>query len=80
MDQGLFDTVLRVTKDYWFLITLVASVVLTLAYMIVFRVNPWTSNGRRNCGAIECGFIIRLDTPCSREGISPMPMLNSKKH
>src|SRR5688572_28262829 len=41
MDQGLLDTVLRVTKDYWFLITLIASVVLTLAYMIVFRVNPW---------------------------------------
>lgn len=41
MDQSFLDTVLRVTKDYWFLITLVASVLLTLAYMIVFRVNPW---------------------------------------
>jgi hypothetical protein len=41
MEEGFLDTVLKATKDYWFLITLVASVVLTLAYMIVFRVNPW---------------------------------------
>ena len=41
MDQSFLDSVLKATKDYWFLITLVASVVLTLAYMIVFRVNPW---------------------------------------
>lgn len=41
MDQTFFDSILRATKDYWFLITLVASVVLTVAYMIVFRVNPW---------------------------------------
>ena len=39
--MDLFDSVLKVTKDYWFLITLVASVVLTLVYMVVFRVNPW---------------------------------------
>ncbi|HEX6127009.1 MAG TPA: hypothetical protein VFZ23_16670 [Pyrinomonadaceae bacterium] len=41
MDQSFLDSVLKATKDYWFLITLVASIVLTLAYMIVFRVNPW---------------------------------------
>src|SRR6476620_3848582 len=41
MDQNFLDTVLRVTKDYWFLITLVGSVILTLGYMIIFRVNPW---------------------------------------
>jgi tetratricopeptide (TPR) repeat protein len=41
MDQSFFDNVLKATKDYWFLITLIASVFLTLAYMIVFRVNPW---------------------------------------
>ena len=41
MDQSLFETILRVTKDYWFLITLVASFVLTLGYMVFFRVNPW---------------------------------------
>jgi tetratricopeptide (TPR) repeat protein len=41
MDQSFIDSVLRATKDYWFLITLIASVLLTLAYMIVFRVNPW---------------------------------------
>ncbi|PYT00840.1 MAG: hypothetical protein DMF63_05920 [Acidobacteria bacterium] len=41
MDQSFLDTILKATKDYWFLITLVASVVLTLSYMIVFRVNPW---------------------------------------
>lgn len=39
--MDILDTILRVTKDYWFLITLVASVVLTLAYMVVFRINPW---------------------------------------
>jgi tetratricopeptide (TPR) repeat protein len=41
MDQSFLDSILKATKDYWFLITLVASIVLTLAYMIVFRVNPW---------------------------------------
>jgi|SRR5687768_4030081 len=41
MDQTYLDAILKATKDYWFLITLIASVVLTLAYMIVFRVNPW---------------------------------------
>ena len=41
MDQNLFETILRVTKDYWFLITLVASFVLTVGYMVFFRVNPW---------------------------------------
>jgi tetratricopeptide (TPR) repeat protein len=41
MDQSFLDNVLKATKDYWFLITLIASVLLTLAYMIVFRVNPW---------------------------------------
>jgi hypothetical protein len=41
MDQSFLDTILRATKDYWFLITLIASILLTLAYMIVFRVNPW---------------------------------------
>jgi len=41
MDQSFLDTVLKATKDYWFLITLVASVILSLAYMIIFRVNPW---------------------------------------
>ena len=41
MDQTFLDTILRVTKDYWFLITLIASVVLTAAYMVVFRINPW---------------------------------------
>jgi tetratricopeptide (TPR) repeat protein len=39
--MDLLDTILRATKDYWFLITLVASVLLTTAYMVVFRVNPW---------------------------------------
>ncbi len=41
MDQRFLDSVLKATKDYWFLITLVASIFLTLGYMIVFRVNPW---------------------------------------
>jgi len=41
MDQGILDTILKATKDYWFLITLVASIGLTLAYMVVFRINPW---------------------------------------
>jgi tetratricopeptide (TPR) repeat protein len=41
MDQSLFDSVLKATKDYWFLITLVGSVLLTIGYMIMFRVNPW---------------------------------------
>ena len=41
MDQNFFETVLRVSKDYWFLITLVASFVLTVGYMVFFRVNPW---------------------------------------
>ena len=41
MDENFLDTVLKVTKDYWFLITLVGSVILTLGYMIIFRVNPW---------------------------------------
>jgi tetratricopeptide (TPR) repeat protein len=36
-----FEQILNVTKDYWFLITLSASAVLTVAYMIVFQVNPW---------------------------------------
>lgn len=35
------EQILNATKDYWFLITLLASAVLTVAYMIVFRVNPW---------------------------------------
>ena len=39
--MDIVDTILKATKDYWFLITLVASVVLTLAYMIIFRINPW---------------------------------------
>ena len=39
--MDIVDTILKATKDYWFLITLVASVVLTLAYMVVFRINPW---------------------------------------
>jgi tetratricopeptide (TPR) repeat protein len=41
MDQTFFHDFLTVTKDYWFLITLCASVLLTAVYMIVFRVNPW---------------------------------------
>src|SRR5687768_13219596 len=41
MDQSYLDAILKATKDYWFLITLVASIALTLAYMVVFRVNPW---------------------------------------
>jgi tetratricopeptide (TPR) repeat protein len=36
-----FEQILNVTKDYWFLITLSASAALTVAYMILFRVNPW---------------------------------------
>jgi len=43
MDQNFLDTVLKATKDYWFLITLVGSVILTLGYMLIFRVNPWDS-------------------------------------
>jgi hypothetical protein len=39
--MDFLDTVLSATKEYWFLITLVASITLTVAYMIVFRVNPW---------------------------------------
>ncbi|HKP69108.1 MAG TPA: tetratricopeptide repeat protein [Pyrinomonadaceae bacterium] len=39
--MDILDPILKATKDYWFLITLVASVVLTLAYMIIFRINPW---------------------------------------
>jgi len=41
MDQAFLDSVLKATKDYWFLITLVGSVIVTLGYMIIFRVNPW---------------------------------------
>lgn len=41
MDESIFDNVLKATKDYWFLITLVGSVLLTVGYMIMFRVNPW---------------------------------------
>jgi tetratricopeptide (TPR) repeat protein len=41
MDKSFFQDFLTVTKDYWFLITLCASVLLTAVYMIVFRVNPW---------------------------------------
>ena len=41
MDPNLFETILRVTKDYWFLITVIASFVLTVGYMVFFRVNPW---------------------------------------
>src|SRR5688572_33498780 len=41
MDQNFSDTILRMIKDYWFLISLVASVLLAIAYMIVFQVNPW---------------------------------------
>ena len=33
--------VLGAIKDYWFLITLFMSAVITIAYMLVFRVNPW---------------------------------------
>jgi len=33
--------VIQVIKEYWFLITLVMSAAITVAYMIVFRVNPW---------------------------------------
>ncbi|MEO8041660.1 MAG: hypothetical protein ABI646_03520 [Acidobacteriota bacterium] len=46
MDQNFLDSVLKATKDYWFLITLVASVALTLAYMFVFRVNDRLLAGR----------------------------------
>src|SRR5215213_2316461 len=35
------QNILTATKEYWFLITLVGSVVLTAAYMLIFRVNPW---------------------------------------
>lgn len=41
MDQSIFDNVLKATKDYWFLITLIGSVLLTIGYMVIFRVNPW---------------------------------------
>ncbi|GEM_PF-5821530 len=41
MDQSFFQDFLTATKEYWFLITLVGSVLLTAAYMIVFRINPW---------------------------------------
>lgn len=41
MDQPLLDSIIKTLKDYWFLITLAASVLLALAYMIVFRVSPW---------------------------------------
>jgi tetratricopeptide (TPR) repeat protein len=35
------QTVMSAIKEYWFLITLFVSAVITIAYMIVFRVNPW---------------------------------------
>jgi Flp pilus assembly protein TadD len=41
MDQSLLDSIIKTLKDYWFLITLAASVLLAAAYMIVFRVSPW---------------------------------------
>jgi tetratricopeptide (TPR) repeat protein len=34
-------SILHVIKEYWFLITLLISLVVTLVYMVVFRVNPW---------------------------------------
>ena len=33
--------ILRFTKNYWFLITLAASLLLSLGYMVVFHVTPW---------------------------------------
>ena len=41
MDGITFGAVLGAIKEYWFLITLFMSAVITIAYMIVFRVNPW---------------------------------------
>ncbi len=41
MNQSYLDAILEATKNYSFLITLVGTILLTLAYMIVFRVNPW---------------------------------------
>jgi len=32
---------LRLTKDYWFLVTLATSLILSLVYMLVFHVTPW---------------------------------------
>jgi len=41
MNWVKLQTVLDTIKDYWFLITLFMSAVITIGYMIVFRVNPW---------------------------------------
>lgn len=38
---GLPKQFLVIIKDYWFLITVIMSALLSLAYMIIFQVNPW---------------------------------------
>src|SRR5689334_18326477 len=41
MNLDLVVRVLTWIKDYWFLITLFVSVSISIAYMVIFRVNPW---------------------------------------
>jgi|SRR6267154_912677 len=41
MDHSSFRRVIDTIKEYWFLITILGSAVLSIAYMAVFQVNPW---------------------------------------
>ncbi len=41
MDHSSLRRFVDAVKEYWFLITIVGSAALTVAYMVVFQVNPW---------------------------------------
>jgi hypothetical protein len=41
MDHSSFRRVIDTIKEYWFLVTIIGLAALSIAYMVVFRVNPW---------------------------------------